>query len=268
MNQRFALASSWLGATLLLAALLALPHVAAARTLAEVKAKGAISLCANPDALPYASERADQPGFQIELAQAIAAGLGVSLELQWIKPRYRARLVNCDILMDSINDPELYEGKLLLSRPYNHTGVALGVRPSGKDIQRFADLKKGQKVGVMVNSLTQIVLVQSGISTSPYAFETDMLDDLAKGELFGAAASPATITWYARQHPESGIQAIPAYDHEPKLAWDVSVGMRKSDQALVDAVNNVLDGLLKDGTVTRVYEKYGVQQRMPSAGAQ
>ena len=257
-----------LGVALLSGLLCAGPDGAQARTLAEVKAKGALSLCSNPDALPYASERSDQPGFQIELAQAIAAGLGVSLELQWIKPRSRARLVNCDILMDSINDPDLYEGKLRLSHPYNHTGVALGVGPSGKDIQRFADLKKGQKVGVMVNSLTQIVLVQSGLSTSPYAFEADMLDDLAKGELFGAAASPATITWYARQHPEAGIRAIPAYDHEPKLAWDVSVGMRKSDQALVDAVNNVLDGLLKDGTVARVYEKYGVQQRMPSAVAQ
>jgi len=254
---------SAIGISLWLLLLLSGGEVAQARTLAEVKAKGAISLCANPDALPYASENPDQPGFQIELARAIATGLGVSLELQWIKPRYRARLVNCDILMDSINDPELYEGKLLLSRPYNRTGVALGVGPSGKDIQRFSDLKKGQKVGVMVNSLTQIVLVQGGVTTSPYSFEADMLDDVAKGELFGAAASPATITWYARQHPESGIQAIPAYDHEPKLAWDVSVGMRKSDQALVEAVNNVLDGLLKDGTVTRVYAKYGVQQRMP-----
>ena len=81
-----------------------------ARTLAEIKAKGAISLCANPDALPYASEKADPPGFQIELGRALAAGLGVSLEMQWILPRRRASLVNCDVLLDSINDPSIYEG--------------------------------------------------------------------------------------------------------------------------------------------------------------
>ena len=84
-------------------------------------------MCANPDALPYASEKADPPGFQIELGRAIAAGLGVRLETLWILPRYRASLVNCDILLDSINDPEIYEGRLLLSRPYQRTGVALGV---------------------------------------------------------------------------------------------------------------------------------------------
>ena len=54
----------------------------------------------------------------------------MSLDLAWIKPRYRANLVNCDILVDSINDPELYEGKLLLSHPYQHGGIALGVAAS------------------------------------------------------------------------------------------------------------------------------------------
>src|SRR5689334_2713552 len=158
---------------------------ASARTLAEVKFKGAISLCANPDALPYASQTADPPGFQIEIARAIAAGLGVNLEMQWILPRYRANLVNCDILMDSINDPAVYEGRLLLSRPYQRTGVALGVGPKAMVVNGFDGIQKGQKVGVMINSVAQVVLGKRGISESPYAFEQEMLDDLAKGELFG-----------------------------------------------------------------------------------
>ena len=135
---------------LIIATLVAMATPAHARTLAEVQAKGAISLCANPDALPFASEKANPPGFQIEIARAIAAGLGVNLELQWILPRYRANLVNCDMLMDSIDDPAIYEGRLLLSRPYHRTGVALGVGPRATVINGFDGLVKGQKVGVMV----------------------------------------------------------------------------------------------------------------------
>jgi len=237
---------------------------ASARTLAEVKYKGAISLCANPDALPFASEKADPPGFQIEIARAIAAGLGVRLELQWILPRYRANLVNCDILMDSIDDPAIYEGKLLLSRPYQRTGVALGVGPKATTtISGFGDVSKGQKVGVMVNSVAQVVLGKKGLSQSPYAFEQEMLDDLATGELYGAAASPATIAYYIRQHPQAGMRLIHAYDGEPELAWKVSVGMRKADQALVDAINQVLDRMLADGTITAIYGHYGVEHRVP-----
>src|SRR5687767_9359815 len=86
-----------------------------ARTLAEVKSLGAISMCANRDALPYASNKPETPGFQIEIGRAIAEGLGVPLNIEWILPRRRANVVNCDMLLDSINDPKVHEGRLLLS---------------------------------------------------------------------------------------------------------------------------------------------------------
>ena len=86
------------------------------------------------------AQRPIRPDFRSRSDRAIAPGLGVSLDLLWIKPRYRANLVNCDILVDSINDPELYEGKLLLSHPYQHGGIALGVAASGKGAQGFDDV--------------------------------------------------------------------------------------------------------------------------------
>ena len=78
---------------------------AAARTLQEVKALGAISMCANPDALPYSSERPDLPGFQIEIGRAIAQRLGVSLNVDWVVPRRRVAEVNCDMLLDQSQRP-------------------------------------------------------------------------------------------------------------------------------------------------------------------
>jgi polar amino acid transport system substrate-binding protein len=38
------------------------------RTLEEVKARGTIALCANPNALPYGREKPAQPGFQMMLS--------------------------------------------------------------------------------------------------------------------------------------------------------------------------------------------------------
>jgi len=43
----------------------------------------------------------------------------------------------------------------------------------------------------------------------------------------------------------------------------VAVGLRKSDAALVDAVNEILEKLIADGTLTRIYAKYGVKHRLP-----
>ena len=239
------------------------PFASQARTLEEIKAKGSISMCANPDSLPYASAKADPPGFQIEIGKAIAQGLGVSLDVQWIVPRRRASLVNCDILVDSINDPEIYEGKLLLSHPYQYGGIALAVGPSGKGAQGFNDVPKGQKVGVMVGSLASVVLGKRGITTSPSAFEIDLLDDLAKGELYGAAVGHATVAYYIRQHPEAGLTLVPVYGKERELTWTVAIGMRKSDQALVAAVNQIVDRMMEDGTMAAIYGRYGVEYRRP-----
>jgi polar amino acid transport system substrate-binding protein len=252
-------------AVVCLGAALLLPFAgsASARTLAEVKSLGAIFMCASPDALPYASEKPETPGFQIEIARAIAEGLGVSLNIEWIVARRRRNLVNCDMLLDNINDPEVNEGKARLSRPYQKSGVALGLRRDAEDISDYKQLKKGQKVGVMINSYASMVLGKAGKTTSPYAFQSDMVEDLLKGELYGAAVSVATLSYYIFQHPESGLRLVNAFDSEPELTWGVAVGLRKSDAALVDAVNQILDKLIADGTLVRIYAKYGIKHRVP-----
>jgi polar amino acid transport system substrate-binding protein len=253
------------GVLILAAAALSLSASAevAARTLAQVKSLGAISICANDDALPYSSKDPDKPGYQIEIARALASGLDVSLNIDWIFPRRRANVVNCDMVLDSVNDPALYNGALLLSHPYQKSGLALGLRSDAEPISDYTQLKKGQKIGVMVSSIAAMVLGKAGKSFSPYAFQSDMLDDLKKGEIYGAAVSSATMSYQVFQHPEAGLQLVHAFDSEPLLSWQVSVGLRKSDPALVDAINEILDRLIADGTVTQIYAKYGVEHRKP-----
>jgi polar amino acid transport system substrate-binding protein len=248
-----------------LCAALLLPSAenAGARTLAEVKSLGTISMCANRDALPYASNKPATPGFQIEIGRAIAEGLGVPLNIEWIFPRRRANVVNCDMLLDNINDPEVNEGRMRLSRPYQKSGLALGLRQDTEDISDFKELKKGQKIGVMINSYAAMVLGKAGKTFSPYAFQSDMVEDLQKGELYGAAVSAATMSYYILQHPDSGLRLVNAFDSVPQLTWEVAVGLRKSDAALVDAVNEILEKLIADGTLTRIYAKYGVEHRIP-----
>jgi polar amino acid transport system substrate-binding protein len=75
--------------------------------------------------------------------------------------------------------------------------------------------------------------------------------------------SAATLSYYIFQHPDSGLRLVNAFDGEPGLTWEVAVGLRKSDAALVDAVNAILEKLIANGTLTRIYAKYGVEHRLP-----
>jgi ABC-type amino acid transport substrate-binding protein len=250
-----------LGAVML-AGLPGLFLAAHARSLAEIQSRGEMSLCANPDALPYASDKPDAPGFQVEIGRAIAARLGVKLQTLWILPRLRAGLVDCDMLLDTIVDPAAQRGPIRLTQPYQKSGVALALR-AGLQAERFDDLAAGTRVGVMVNSLASRSLDQRGLHTVPYAFEGDMVADLAKGELDACAVSPASVAWYIHQHPGSGMHYTHAYDSEPELRWNLAVGLRRSDDALVDAVNAALTQLTTDGTLAQIYGRYGVELRRP-----
>jgi len=258
----FARACAWLGAVAVGSSAL-LANETQARTFSEIQARGLIELCANPEALPYASRSGEQPGFQIELARALAQGLGVQLQVDWTYTARRANQVNCDIVMDAFSDPEVHEGRLKLSIPYQKTGVALALAPGIPVVQSFDDLHPDQKVGVMVNSVASVVLGKKGLAISPYSFEADMIEDLLSGQIQAAAISPATVAYYNYTHPGRQLGLVYAYDGEPELGWTVSVGMRKADKALVDAINPVLSGLLSDGTVDRIYAKYGVKHRTP-----
>src|ERR1700751_159231 len=109
---------------LLVIASIGLMGPAQARSLDTIRSIGALGLCAHPNSLPFASKAGDPPGFQVELGQALAHELGVSLRLGWIITVYQIRSADCDIVMDVIADREAQsETNLRISKPYYRTGV-------------------------------------------------------------------------------------------------------------------------------------------------
>ena len=94
--------SAGLAAILLAVATVCAIPTASTRPLGSIEARGLISLCAHPNALPFASRKDDPPGFQIELARAIAAQLGVALDTAWVVSPIQYRSAECDIVMDTI----------------------------------------------------------------------------------------------------------------------------------------------------------------------
>jgi polar amino acid transport system substrate-binding protein len=236
-----------------------------ARTLDAIKQRGRLMVCANPDALPFSSKKGDRRGFELELGEALAKELGVALEVGWVIFPVHVARVDCDILFDSIVDRETAaDAHLRLSRPYTTSGVAIALRPGAEAIKGFGDFKKGQRVGAIVGSLASVKLGQKGLATIPFTFEDEMLEALGKGELDAALATPSTIGYYNITHQDSQLRLVRDYDSMPELRWEVAVGMRKADDALVEAINSALDHMLAEGVVNRIYASYGVEQSLPA----
>jgi polar amino acid transport system substrate-binding protein len=233
------------------------------RSLQAIADRGAVTLCANPDALPWASKTGPVPGFQVELAESLAARLGVSLTREWVISAFQYRRVDCDLVFDAIaNKGASVEGGLRLSRPYQRSGVVLAVR-NECGIASLNDFKAGHRVGVLIGSLISMRLDTRGIQTTPYVLEGELMAALANGEVDAAAVTPIAIGWYNMEHPQAPMCTIAAFADDPDLNWNLAVGMISPDDRLRKRIDAALEEMLTDGTVGRIYARYGIELRQP-----
>jgi polar amino acid transport system substrate-binding protein len=238
-------------------------QMAAARSFESVRARGALAICANPNALPFSTRTGSRPGVQIELGQALAQQLGVEMTPVWVFGSSQLRRADCDMVMDAINDPQAQsETGLKLSRPYYRTGIVLAVRPDSP-ITAFSSLNGTTKVGVMAGSMIAMLLSTRGVATSTFGFEDEMMQALADKQIDAAAVSRAMAGYFTSNHPQLPLRVLGLDTAERQLTWTVSVGMMRPDEALRYAVDDALDRLRADGTVARIYAKYGITTEAP-----
>jgi polar amino acid transport system substrate-binding protein len=248
---------------LMVGALIGPAGAAQARSLDAIRESGVLGLCAHPNSLPFASKAGDPPGFQIELGNALARELGVSLRPDWIITQYQMRTAGCDIVLDVIADREAQgETNLRISKPYYRTGVALAV-PASSQLTSFKSLDERTKVGVLVGSMAAMTLSQRHVPTSTFGFEVDSLEALANHEIDAAAVTPTAASYFNLTHPDKGIRILGLDESEPNLSWNVAVGMVRPDDSLRNAVDHALERLSADGTINQIYRRYGVALQMP-----
>jgi polar amino acid transport system substrate-binding protein len=252
------LAAAWLVPGLLAGA------AAQARSFDAIRESGSIALCAHPNALPFASKKGSPPGFQVELAEAIAERLGVKLARHWVTNGYERFRAGCDIVLDAVADrAAMGETGLRPSRPYQRGGVVLATRSGETTPGALADYVGEHRIGVMVGSLAAMILDKQRVATRPFVFEDEMLNALADHSVDAIVVSRASAGYYNLTHAAAPLQLVDAFAGEPDLNWNLAVGMQRPDDALRQHVDAALEALLADGTIARIYERYGVAALPP-----
>lgn len=243
---------------------LATALAADAASLAAVRERGVFAVCAHPDALPYSSQERVRPGFQIEIAEAIAKQLGVRLRLEWIVFTRHARRVDCDATIGAIVRSDKDAGPRrgpLLTKPYISSGYVLVVGNASPAIVQLEDVKGG-KIGVEHSSWPHYLLDTRKLPLASYGSAVDVLDAVAKGEIAAGLVSDAYAGWYLKQHP-GAARISDTYVPERDFRWNVAVGLRNADAPLVQAVNQALDTLIADRTIPEIFARYGITYRPP-----
>jgi polar amino acid transport system substrate-binding protein len=59
------------------------------------------------------------------------------------------------------------------------------------------------------------------------------------------------------------LHLIPAFDNDQDLNWNIAAGLFRPDDKLRARVDAAIETLLADGTIARIYSRYGIDLRPP-----
>jgi polar amino acid transport system substrate-binding protein len=232
----------------------------AADSLAEIHRRGVLRWGADAEGgAPYVYPDAAKPeqmvGFEYELAEALAAKLGVNAELvqnQWDQLVPALERGNFDIILNGLELTPENQRRIAMSRPYFVYAQQIVTRKETEGLDRLEALK-GKPVGVLSSSVAERLLEgMGGALVKVYPGNVESLRDLKAERIDAVLLDLPIALHYAKPDPGlkfSGASFAPGY---------YGIGVRKQETALLAALNDAIAALADDHTLERIYRKYGV----------
>ncbi len=226
--------------------------------LSRIQQKGEIVIATEGAWAPwtYHDENDTLVGFDVEVAQAIAAKLGVTatfVETEWDGIFAGLDAQRYDIAANGVEITDERSEKYDFSTPYGYIRTALVVRGDNDTIHSFEDLN-GKKTTNSIAS-TYMILAESYGAT---AVGVDTLDQTIQMVLSGRADATlnaeVSVYDYLSVHPDANIKIVALTEEASQVALPVRKG--EDSATLLAAINQAIDELANEGELTRISEKY------------
>jgi quinoprotein dehydrogenase-associated probable ABC transporter substrate-binding protein len=229
---------------------------AAATPSYEARSREYLTVCGDPNHLPYSNK--EMQGFENKIAQLIADDLNRTLRYHWwpqtigfVRNTLKVRL--CDLVMGvtSVND------LLQNTNPYYRSVYTLVYRKDGGlDIHTLDDpALKRLKIGIVAGTPPATLLTQYGLMNHVRSYErtvdtrlfspaTQAVDDVAKGDI-DVAVIWGPIAGYAARQQKTPLEVVPlpAKENAVQLAFNVSMGIRRRETNWKHQLNSELEKL-------------------------
>jgi polar amino acid transport system substrate-binding protein len=199
-------------------------------------------------------------GFDVEVAEAIAAGLG--RKPQFVQVAYAAidqsvQRGDFAIGMSGVEDTPARRAALAATIPYYTFTEALTVREADRaTFDELADLR-GKRVGTLGGTIAYEILLEAekkfGITAVSYDDDVHPYEDLQQGRLDAVLLDNIIAARSMRRTP--GL-----YSHfdKPVAKCHYVAVLARENIVLRDRVNEVLKARMRDGTLERIYRKWEI----------
>ena len=226
--------------------------------LAQIKERGSIIVAMEGTWAPwtYHDEDDNLVGYDVEVAQNIAEKLGV--EVEFIEGAWDGLLAGLDagrydIMVNGVGVTEERAEKYNFSTPYAYNKTAVIVRGDYDEISSMEDLK-GKKTANTISSTYAAQAEAYGATVTGVDDLNQTIELLLSKRIDATLNAEVVFNDYKKEHPEADVKIATYSDHVEEIA----IPIRKGDDTvtLLDAVNDALDEMAKDGTLTELSEKY------------
>lgn len=285
------------GLLLLLCALLVgqVQAQAPVRSYDSIIASGVLKVALYQDFAPYSFVEAGQPrGVDYELAQTLAKGLGLELQVIWAPPGekldddlrdyiWRGHYLRPEVLADlmlrvpydrefaykSNEFGELVNELVVMFGPYQRERwqVAFDQRRL-KAVPSIAVFQQ-HRIGAEVESVPSFYLssVFDGLlsgKTQHFGNVAAAFAGMRAGEVDAVMAMRGEIDWQLHQAADANLAlAENAYPDMGKQVWDIGMAVHESNRQLAYALEEKLEELILGGELQALYGRYGLRYELP-----
>jgi len=237
----------------------------------EARSGRYLTVCADPNSLPFSNDRGE--GFENRIAELIAQDLGRPIHYRWwpqtigfVRNTLRTRL--CDLITGISSVSELVQN----TNPYYRSVYSLVYRADSnlklKTLTAGDPTLSGLRIGVVAGTPPVTLLTRLGlldhmrsyertVDTRLYAPARDAVHDVARGETDLAIIWGPIAGYYAgRQETPLTLTPLPAQIDGVTMAFNVSMGIRHRETTWKHRLNQTLDHLQPQ--IQEILLSYGV----------
>ena len=226
-----------------------------------------LSTIQNRGTLIVALEGASQPwsyhdesdtlvGYDVEVSRAIAEKLGVEpeyVESDWDSLFAGLDAGRYDLVCNGVEITEERSKTYDFTAPYGYIHTALAVKKDNDTITSFEDLNGKTTANSLAS--TYMELAESyGATVQGIDTLEETIQLLTAGRIDATLNADVSFYDYLNVHPDADFKIVA----QTEEASHVAIPLRKGDEtaSLLEAINNAIDELRADGTLTELSERY------------
>lgn len=225
--------------------------------LAQIKERGKLLIGTEGTYAPYTfhDESGKLVGYDVEVAEAIAAKLGVKAEFvesNWDSLIAGLDAVRYDVVINQVTITEERLQKYDFSTPYTISRAALIVGKDNNDIKSFEDLKGKKAAQGLTSNYAQLAESYGAKLVSADGSFSKAIELVSTKRAVATINDQVSFYDFLKQKPDAPVKLVDTLDDASKNA----VLIRKGNDTFVEAVNKALDEITKDGTLAKISDKY------------